>query len=146
MPNSSLWYSHVVFLKIIFTDEHHPTAAGRTDSGSQHRCLLNFLFFSVFTLLPADNRYRSICCRTTGLQSSFPPQAVRLLNSSATLYNKIVIILQHMRYYSLHVIVHTMNLYPWYFTIRFFPMDFYLKFSLGGEIHWMIFFKPRQTK
>ena len=31
---------------------------------------------SVFTLLPPDNRYRSICCCSTRLQSSFITQAV----------------------------------------------------------------------
>ena len=39
---------------------------------------------SVFTLLPSDNRYTSICCRTTRLHSSFTPQAVSLLNSSSS--------------------------------------------------------------
>ena len=40
---------------------------------------------SLSTLLPSGERYRRICCRTTRLQSSFFPQAVRLLNSSLTL-------------------------------------------------------------
>lgn len=38
------------------------------------------------TLLPSDNRSRSICCCTTRLQSSFVPQTGRLLNSSSILY------------------------------------------------------------
>ena len=32
-------------------------------------------------MLPSDNRYISICCCSTRLQSSFIPQAVSLLNS-----------------------------------------------------------------
>ena len=34
---------------------------------------------SLFTLLPSDNRYRSICCCNTGLQNNFIPQTVRLI-------------------------------------------------------------------
>lgn len=41
---------------------------------------------SLFTLLPSGKRHRSICCRTTRLQSSFSPQAVSLLNSSSTVH------------------------------------------------------------
>ncbi len=40
---------------------------------------------SSFILLPSGKWYRSICCRTTRLQSSFFPQAVRVLSSSSTL-------------------------------------------------------------
>ena len=43
---------------------------------------------SLFTLLPSDNRYRSICCSTTRLQSRFIRQTVRLLNLSATSHHK----------------------------------------------------------
>ena len=43
---------------------------------------------SLFTLLQSDNRYRSICCCTTRLQSHFTPQTARLLNSSSTLHHK----------------------------------------------------------
>ena len=42
---------------------------------------------SLFTLLPSDNRYRSTCCCTTRLHSSFTRQTERLLNSSSTLWN-----------------------------------------------------------
>ena len=35
--------------------------------------------YTLFTLLPSDNRYTSTCCHNTRLQSSFIPQAVRLL-------------------------------------------------------------------
>ncbi len=42
---------------------------------------------SLFTLLPSGKQYRSIRFRTNRLQSSFFPQAVRLLNSSSTLHH-----------------------------------------------------------
>ena len=43
---------------------------------------------SLFTLLPSGKGYRSICCLSTSLQSSFIPKAVRLLNSSSALHCK----------------------------------------------------------
>ena len=39
---------------------------------------------SLFTLLPSDERYISICCHIKRIQRSFTPQAVRLLSSSST--------------------------------------------------------------
>ena len=41
---------------------------------------------SLFTLLPSGKIYRSICSCTTRLQSSFIPQAMRLLNSSSNIH------------------------------------------------------------
>lgn len=39
---------------------------------------------SLFSQLPSDKRYRSICCCTTRIRSSFFPQSVRLIKSSST--------------------------------------------------------------
>ena len=42
--------------------------------------------YNLFTLLPPDNRYRSICCFTSRLHSSFTPQTVKLLNPPPPLH------------------------------------------------------------
>ena len=49
---------------------------------------------NLFTLLPSDNRNRSICCHTSRLQCSSTPHVMRLQNSSSILH-----------FYLLHVLL-----------------------------------------
>ena len=48
---------------------------------------------SLFTLLPSDNRYRSICCCTSRLHSSFTPHTDFIINTlwNYQLYKKIIL-------------------------------------------------------
>ena len=48
---------------------------------------------SLFTLLPSDNRYRSICCCTSRLHSSFTPHTDFIINTlwNYQLYKKMIL-------------------------------------------------------